>query len=95
MHQYDTCTISTKHIYTHTHRGDAECKKIFKNEFNIDATDTDGEVVRRVCDAVTRRSARLAAAGVVALVRKINKTDCCTVAVDGSLYKQHPTFQAK
>ena len=35
------------------------------------ATDDDCRTVRRVCEAVSTRAARLAAAGVVALVRKV------------------------
>ena len=65
------------------------CKKMFKNHFNIKASEQDCEVIRRVCEAVSTRAARLAAAGIVALVKKIDKIDGCTVAVDGGLYKQH------
>lgn len=36
-----------------------------------DATDDDCRVIRRVCEAVSTRAARLAAAGVIALVRKV------------------------
>jgi hexokinase len=67
-----------------------ECKKLFKTRFDIEASDQDCEVIRRVCVAVSTRAARLAAAGIVALVKKIKKTDGCTVAVDGSLYKRDP-----
>ena len=42
---------------------------------------------------MSKRAARLAAVGVVTLVRKINKLDGCNVGVDGSLYKEHPTFE--
>ena len=59
----------------------------------VEASDADCKLVRRVCEAVTVRAARLAAAGIVALVTKIDKLDKCTVAVDGSLYKLHPWFQ--
>ena len=52
-------------------------------------------MVRRVCESVSTRAARLAAAGVVALVKKIKKIDGCTVAVDGSLYKRHPKFSKR
>ena len=45
-----------------------------------------------MCEAVSTRAARLAASGIVALVKKINKIDGCSVAVDGSLYKLHPKF---
>ena len=72
-----------------------ECKKLLKNDFSIEASDEDCEVARRVCEAVSTRAARLAAAGIVALVKKINKLDGCSVAVDGSLYKKHPKFATK
>ena len=65
-----------------------KCKKLFKDRFDIEASDKDCEVIRRVCDAVSTRAARLAAAGIVAIVKKIKKTGGCTVAVDGSLYKR-------
>ena len=35
------------------------------------ATDDDCRTIRRVCEAVSTRAARLAAAGVIALVRKV------------------------
>ena len=68
---------------------------MFRNRFGIEASYQDCEVVRRVCEAVTTRAARLAAAGVVALAKKINKIDGCTVAISGSLYKQHPKFKER
>ena len=67
-----------------------KCKKLFKNRFDIEASDKDCEVIRRVCDAVSIRAARLTAAGIVALVKKIDKMDGCTVAVERSLYKRDP-----
>lgn len=66
-----------------------------KEEFSIEASDADCEAVKRICAAVSTRAARLAASGIVALVRKINKLDGCSVAVDGSLYKKHPHFAKK
>ena len=69
--------------------------RILKEDFGITASDTDCETVRRVCEAVSTRAARLAAAGIVALVRKIKKLEKCTVAVDGSLYKLHPKFRGR
>ena len=61
----------------------------------MDVSDADCEIVRRVCEAVSTRAARLAGAGVVTLVKKIGKTASCTVAVDGSLYKKHPKFSQR
>ena len=61
----------------------------------MEISDADCEGVRRVCEAVSTRAARLAGAGVVALVEKIGKISSCTVAVDGSLYKKHPQFSQR
>ena len=61
----------------------------------MDISDADCECVRQVCEAVSTRAARLAGAGVVALVTKIGKLSSCTVAVDGSLYKKHPKFSQR
>lgn len=75
--------------------GVAKCKEIFKKDFQMDVSDQDCELVRQVCEAVSTRAARLAGAGIVALVKKIGKIDSCTVAVDGSLYKDHPKFSQR
>ena len=66
-----------------------------KTEFSMDISDEDCVAMRRICEAVSTRAARLAGSGIVALVKKINKLDGCSVAVDGSLYKKHPTFAKK
>jgi len=46
--------------------------KSFKddNDF-VDVSDEDCKIIRRVCEAVSTHAARLAAAGIVALVRKV------------------------
>lgn len=61
----------------------------------MDVSDQDCELVRQVCEGVSTRAARLAGAGIVALVEKIGKIGSCTVAVDGSLYKDHPKFKQR
>ena len=50
-----------------------------------------------MCEAVSTRAARLAIVGIVALAKKINKMDGCTVAVDGSLYEKEkrPLFRER
>ncbi len=69
---------------------------LLKEEFNLhDVSLPDCEVVQQVCEAVSTRSARLAAALVVAVVRKSGKVDGCTVAVDGELYHQHHQIRAR
>lgn len=73
-------------------RGINVCKDLLREDFSIEASEGDCEIVKRVCVAITTRAARMAATGIVALTKKINKLDGCTVAVDGSLYKKHPNF---
>ena len=73
-------------------RNISDCQKIFKSRFHIEASDQDCVVIQRVCEAVSTRAARLAAAGVVALARKINKINGCSVAVDSPLYRRHFMF---
>jgi hexokinase len=51
--------------------------------------------VKTVCHLVAKRSARLAAAGVVAIARKINKTSSgLNVAIDGSVFELYPGYQS-
>ena len=45
-----------------------------------------------MCELVGTRAARLSAAGIAALVTKINRLDGCTVAIDGSVYEHYPHF---
>ncbi|KAI8808970.1 hexokinase-domain-containing protein [Cladochytrium replicatum] len=52
----------------------------------------DRIVVKRICELVGTRSARLAAAGISAIVSKINRFHGCTVAIDGSLFEAYPHY---
>jgi len=90
-----TPTTTTTTTPTHVHSDTNECKRILKEDFDINASDADCEAVKRMCEAVSTRAARLAGTGIVALVRKIKKLEKCTVAVDGSLYKLHPKFRGR
>ncbi|MFH4981250.1 hypothetical protein AB6A40_007959 [Gnathostoma spinigerum] len=47
--------------------------------------------VAEVCRLVSTRAAYLTAAGIATLLKRMNKTHC-TVGVDGSVYRFHPTF---
>ncbi|XP_068708853.1 hexokinase-4-like [Montipora foliosa] len=62
------------------------------NEMEVTATEWDIDILQRVCAAVSVRAARLAAAGIVALVKK-TKNYTTTIAVDGSVFKKHPQFK--
>ncbi len=72
------------------------CKELLRREFGLrNVTDTDCEVTQQVCEVVTTRASRLAAAAVVSIVKKIDKVDRCTVAVDGMLYHEHQRFRVR
>ena len=50
--------------------------------------------MKRVCEAVTARSACLAGAGLAAIIRRIPK-ELVTVAIDGSFVRFHPTYKRR
>ncbi|CAF2746550.1 unnamed protein product [Rotaria sp. Silwood2] len=56
------------------------------------ATYDDCAIVQYVCRQVSKRAARLAAAGLAVLVNRIGKPHV-TIGVDGSLYRHHPRFK--
>ena len=53
----------------------------------------DRQIIHEVCDMVSTRAARLSAAAIGAVVRKIHKEDSCTVAIDGSVFEHYPYFK--
>ena len=56
------------------------------------ASDNERKIITDVCKMVSTRAARLAAAAIVAVVRKTGKKKC-TVAVDGSVFEKYPHFK--
>ncbi|KAI6655543.1 Hexokinase HKDC1 [Oopsacas minuta] len=60
------------------------------NQFDITPSEQDCQLVRDACVAVSTRAARLSVAGIIALVKKMNRIEGCTVAIDGTLFKKHP-----
>jgi len=53
----------------------------------------DRRIVRRICELVAIRAARLAAVGIAGVVTKMNRVnDGCTIAIDGSVYEHYPHF---
>jgi hexokinase len=67
---------------------------LLEDIFNIKAPTSlrDRRMVKRVCELVGTRAARLSAAGIAALVTKTNRLNQCTVAIDGSLFEHYPHF---
>ena len=57
----------------------------------VGASEADLSALRTVCEAVSRRAAFMCAAGITALLKKMDYRDV-TIAVDGSLFRHHPHF---
>lgn len=55
------------------------------------ATEEDCKCVKYICSLVSKRAAYLTAAGLAALLNKINKP-FVTIGIDGSVYRFHPYF---
>ncbi|EDV20785.1 uncharacterized protein TRIADDRAFT_50939 [Trichoplax adhaerens] len=72
--------------------GAANAREILKDKFGIDASESDVDTIVKLCNAASVRAGRLAATGIAAILLKINETKDRIVAVDGSVYKKHPTF---
>lgn len=68
-------------------------KRILKELTGIEnPTLEDCSVVKCLCNAVTKRAAKLTAAGLAVILKRMNKSDV-TIAVDGSLFRYHPRLQ--
>ena len=54
----------------------------------------DRQVFKKVCRIVSRRSARISASCIAAIVTRIDPKICDshTIAIDGSVFEKHPTF---
>lgn len=73
-------------------KGDySSCRRVLEDLGLEEASDEDCANVRYVCEAVSRRAAHIAAAGVACLINKMSRPHV-TVAVDGSVYRFHPHF---
>lgn len=55
-------------------------------------SNTDCAVIAHVCALVSSRSAHLCAAGIAALLKRMDRPSV-SIGVDGTVYKAHPTFK--
>lgn len=53
----------------------------------------DRTIVKRVCELVGMRAARLSAAAVGAVISRVNCLDGATVGIDGSVFEHYPHFK--
>lgn len=66
-------------------------QELFSNELGINITSPERKIVRRLCEKIGERSARLSVCGIAAICKKKGyKTAHC--AADGSLYTKYPDF---
>ncbi|KAJ1551763.1 hexokinase A [Nowakowskiella sp. JEL0078] len=71
----------------------SDTKAVLEDLLKIPSTNIgDRRIIKRICELVGIRSARLSAAGIVAVVTKINRLDGCTIAIDGSLFEHYPHY---
>lgn len=58
------------------------------------STLSERQALKRICEIITKRSARISASAIISVVKKIdpgiNKRH--TIAIDGSVYEKHPKF---
>ena len=69
-------------------------RAVFAELFGPDqrVTDEDCSAVRYICECVSRRAGFMAAAGISALLKKMDYHDV-VVAIDGSVFRYHPHFE--
>lgn len=68
--------------------------KLILNELGIrNPTLDDCQIVRYICESVSKRSARLVASALASLILRIGDENI-TIGVDGSVYRFHPSYGA-
>jgi len=68
-----------------------KCRKVLAELGMPDVSDEDCSAVRYICELVSRRAGFMAAAGITALLKKMDYHDV-VVAIDGSVFRFHPHF---
>ncbi|XP_043925231.1 hexokinase-3 [Protopterus annectens] len=68
--------------------------------FNLNPSEQDCVIVQKICNNVSTRSANLCAAGLAAVVTRIQRNRHLkhlqtTVGVDGTVYRKHPKFSGR
>lgn len=71
-----------------------DTKHLLENVMNLSSTTlTDREMVKRICELVGKRAARLIASGMSAIISKRNALEAgLTISVEGTIYEHYPNF---
>ncbi|KAG2228655.1 hypothetical protein INT48_003161 [Thamnidium elegans] len=72
-------------------------KEILDTNLNLhDITTTEAKFIKKICELVGKRAARLAAASIAAIVEHTGVAEKgCDIGIDGSLYEFYPSFEAR
>ncbi|CAB4480215.1 hypothetical protein RhiirA5_347865 [Rhizophagus irregularis] len=72
-------------------------KRILEESLNLPSTTlTDRQIVKRVCQLVGLRAARLSAAALSAVISQCNVPESgCNIGIDGSLFLFYPSFKER
>ncbi|PHH49780.1 Hexokinase [Ceratocystis fimbriata CBS 114723] len=71
-----------------------ETHDLFQSKLNLTCTKHELELIRRACELVGTRSARLSACGVAAICKKMGYQSC-HVGADGSVFNKYPHFKQR
>ncbi|GAA5815279.1 hypothetical protein MFLAVUS_008785 [Mucor flavus] len=72
-------------------------KEILDTNLNLhDITTTEAKFIKKICELVGKRAARLAAASIAAIVEHTGAAEKgCDIGIDGSLYEFYPSFESR
>jgi hexokinase len=70
-------------------------RQIIQEHWSIDPSIDDRHTIRRICQMIVTRSARLSAIGIGGIITKLNAWNDCTVAIDGSVFEHYPGYSKK
>ncbi|KAI9100401.1 hypothetical protein DFS34DRAFT_614486 [Phlyctochytrium arcticum] len=73
-----------------------DTRTILEDLYGIKKTTlSDRRLIKRICQLIGTRAARLASIGIASVVTKMNRLHGCTVAVDGSVYEHYSYFRTR
>nr|XP_017007684.2 hexokinase type 2 [Drosophila takahashii] len=67
------------------------CNKVLNELGMIGNQESDKEALRFICEAVSSRSAKMCACGLVTIINKMNINEV-VIGIDGSVYRFHPKY---
>lgn len=72
----------------------SETADLFQNKLSLRPTGPELELIRRLCELIGNRAARLSACGVAAICKK-KGYESCHVGADGSVFNKYPHFKQR